>query len=238
VQATIEDELLGPPLQRYFCDYLINQRQLSPRTVAAYRDTFKLLLEFFERRRGSKPDSLRLKDVDADSVLAFLDDLERTRRNCARSRNARLAAIRSFVRFAVASNPPLLPVAQRVLAIPSKRFERGIVKHLAWSEDSWFHGKMLGAAVPEPWASAPMVDDPDWPFRSAREDSVKELLDLYADACERSRAAAMRFDSLDALAARPSFGRGPVNLRWLLVHMVDETARHAGHIDLLLDARP
>lgn len=114
----------------------------------------------------------------------------------------------------------------------------GIVKHLAWSEDSWFHGKMLGAAVPEPWASAPMVDDPDWPFRSAREDSVKELLDLYADACERSRAAAMRFDSLDALAARPSFGRGPVNLRWLLVHMVDETARHAGHIDLLLDARP
>lgn len=113
----------------------------------------------------------------------------------------------------------------------------GIVKHLASSEDSWFQGKMLGATVPEPWVSAPMVEDPDWPFRSAREDSVKELLDLYADACERSRAAAKRFDSLDTLAARPSFGRGPVNRRWLLVHLVDETARHAGHIDLLLDAR-
>lgn len=123
------DELLGPPLQRYFCEYLINQRRLSPRTIAAYRDTFRLLLAFFGRR-GHKPEHLRLRDLDANFVLEFLDDLERTRRNCARSRNARLAAIRSFVRFAVASNPPLLPVAQRVLAIPSKRFERGLVKHL------------------------------------------------------------------------------------------------------------
>lgn len=114
----------------------------------------------------------------------------------------------------------------------------GIVKHLAWSEDSWFQGKMLGATVPEPWASAPMVEDPDWPFRSASEDSVDDLIALYGAACERSRSATTQFDSLDALAARPSFGRGPVNLRWLLIHMVDETARHAGHIDLLLDARP
>lgn len=114
----------------------------------------------------------------------------------------------------------------------------GIVKHLAWSEDSWFQGKMLGATVPEPWASAPMVEDPDWPFHSSREDPVDDLIALYRAACERSRSATAQFDSLDALAARPSFGRGPVNLRWLLIHMVDETARHAGHIDLLLDARP
>ncbi|HWO16521.1 MAG TPA: tyrosine-type recombinase/integrase [Solirubrobacterales bacterium] len=125
------DEMLGPPLQRYFCGYLINQRQLSPRTIAAYRDTFRLLLGFLEQRQGIKPEGLRLRDLDADRVLAFLDDLERTRRNCARSRNARLAAIRSFVRFAAASNPLLLPIAQRVLAIPSKRFERGVVRHLA-----------------------------------------------------------------------------------------------------------
>ncbi|MBA3541213.1 MAG: tyrosine-type recombinase/integrase [Deltaproteobacteria bacterium] len=127
--ATTGDELLGPPLRRYFCEYLINQRRLSPRTIAAYRDTFRLLLAFFERRRR-KPENLRVRDVDADCVLAFLDDLERTRRNCARTRNARLAAIRSFMRFAVAGDPPLLPIAQRVLAIPSKRFERGVVKHL------------------------------------------------------------------------------------------------------------
>lgn len=128
--ASTGDELLGPPLRRYFCEYLINQRRLSPRTIAAYRDTFRLLLAFFERRRR-KPENLRVRDLDADCVLAFLDDLERTRRNCARTRNARLAAIRSFMRFAVASDPPLLPIAQRVLAIPSKRFERGVVKHLA-----------------------------------------------------------------------------------------------------------
>lgn len=75
-------ELLGPVLQRYFCDYLINQRRLSDCTVAAYRDTFKLLLAFLERKRGLKPDDLRVQSIDADSVLAFLDDLERTRRNC------------------------------------------------------------------------------------------------------------------------------------------------------------
>lgn len=114
----------------------------------------------------------------------------------------------------------------------------GIVKHLAWSEDSWFQGKMLGATVPEPWASAPLAEDPDWPFRSAHADSVEDLVSLYAAACDRSRSATMQFDSLDVVAARPSFGRGPVNLRWLLIHMVDETARHAGHVDLLLDAQP
>ena len=62
------------------------------------------------------------------------------------------------------------------------------------------------------------------------------MLSLYSTACARSRAAANRFDSLDAVAAVPSYGKGPVNLRWILVHMIDETARHAGHLDLLRDA--
>ncbi len=122
--------LLGPVLQRFFCDYLIKQRRLSDCTVAAYRDTFKLLLAFFDRKLGIKPDDLRVQGIDADRVLAFLDDLERARRNCARSRNARLAAIRSFFRFATASDPLLLPIAQRILAIPSKRFERRVVAYL------------------------------------------------------------------------------------------------------------
>jgi site-specific recombinase XerD len=128
--AHLREGLLGPALYRYFCDYLINQRQLSPRTIAAYRDTFKLLLAFFERCRSRKPDDLRVRDLDADTVLAFLDDLERRRRNSARTRNVRLAAIRSFFRHATASDPLLLPVAQRVLAIPAKRFERVAVAHL------------------------------------------------------------------------------------------------------------
>jgi hypothetical protein len=97
-------------------------------------------------------------------------------------------------------------------------------------------GQVAGVGPPEPWASAPLAEDPDWPFHSSRNDSVDEVLSLYASACTRSRAVAGRFDSLDAVAAVPSFGKGPVNLRWILVHMIDETARHAGHLDLLRDA--
>jgi uncharacterized damage-inducible protein DinB len=112
----------------------------------------------------------------------------------------------------------------------------GIVKHLAWVEDRWFQERLVGVDPPEPWASAPLAEDPDWPFHSSDHDSVEALLSLYSSACARSRAAAARFDSLDTVAAVPSFGTGPVNLRWLLVHMIDETARHAGHLDLLRDA--
>jgi uncharacterized damage-inducible protein DinB len=112
----------------------------------------------------------------------------------------------------------------------------GVVKHLAWTEDHWFQARLLGVERPEPWVSAPLAQDPDWPFRSARHDTVGELLALYDAACRRSRAATARHDSLDAPAALPSFGKGPVNLRWILVHMIDETARHAGHLDLLRDA--
>jgi len=129
-QPELDPGMLGPALERYFCDYLINQRQLSPRTIASYRDTFRLLLDFLERCCGRQADNLRVKDLDASTVLGFLDDLERHRGNSARSRNLRLTAIRSFVRHATASDPLLLPVAQRVLAIPTKRFERGAVEHL------------------------------------------------------------------------------------------------------------
>jgi site-specific recombinase XerD len=121
---------LGLVLQRYFCHYLIDQRQLSPRTIAAYRDTFKLLLAFTERHLGRRPDDVVVQDLDAPCVLAFLEDLERTRKNVARTRNARLAAIRSFMRYAAAYDPLLLPIAQPVLAIPVKRFDRPPVQHL------------------------------------------------------------------------------------------------------------
>ena len=91
-------------------------------------------MAFLERQLGLKADDLRTQSIEADSVLAFLDDLETTRHNCARSRNARLAAIRSFIRFATASDPLLLPIAQRILAIPSKRFERQLVGYLQPSQ--------------------------------------------------------------------------------------------------------
>jgi site-specific recombinase XerD len=121
---------LGPFLQRYFCEYLIGQRNLSSRTVESYRDTFKLLLEFLERQYHIKLGAVCVDDVDVRRVLAFLDDLERRRGNTARTRNARLAAIRSFLKHAAAAEPLLLPTAQPVLAIPVKRFERVSVEHL------------------------------------------------------------------------------------------------------------
>ena len=111
----------------------------------------------------------------------------------------------------------------------------GIVKHLAWTEDHWFQAKFLGVSLPEPWASAPLAADPDWPFRSAMRDSVPGLMGLYTAACVRSRAVAASI-ALNAPAAAVSFGIGPVSLRWILIHMIDETARHAGHLDVLRDA--
>jgi hypothetical protein len=110
----------------------------------------------------------------------------------------------------------------------------GIVKHLAWAEDRWFQGRLLGAEMPAPW-DVPGADDPDSAMRLASGDSIVGIVELYSSACERSRSALERCDSLSEVAAVPSFGIGPVNVRWILVHMIDETARHAGHLDLLRD---
>ena len=110
----------------------------------------------------------------------------------------------------------------------------GIIKHLAWAEDRWFQNKLLGRSMPAPWRGAP--EDSQWAFVSAVDDDIDDLIALYLAACNRSREAASGFDRLDAAAALPSFGVGPVNLRWILVHMIDETAQHVGHMDLLCDA--
>jgi Protein of unknown function (DUF664) len=110
----------------------------------------------------------------------------------------------------------------------------GIVKHLAWAEDRWFQGRLLGVPMPAPW-DAPGADDPDQAMRLASDDTLAGIAHLYSSACSRSRSALARCDSLDHVAAVPSFGIGPVNLRWILIHMIDETARHAGHLDLLRD---
>ena len=109
----------------------------------------------------------------------------------------------------------------------------GIVKHLAHMEDLWFTHTLLGAAWPPPWEA--VGDDETWAWESARHDPVETLRALYRSACERSRAAVARIDDLDRRAARPSFGRAPVSLRWMLLQMIRETAQHRGHLDLMLD---
>lgn len=111
----------------------------------------------------------------------------------------------------------------------------GVVRHLAWAEDRWFQSRLLGRPMPAPW-DRPGADDPDRAMRLMPDDTVEGIVELYVAACERSRSAAGQCESLDHVAAVPSFGRGPVNLRWILVHMIEETARHVGHLDVLRDA--
>ncbi len=115
-------------------DYLIEQRNVSPRTVASYRDTFRLLLNFAEKHVGKPPHKLRLADFNVGLILDFLNHLEVMRHNAIRSRNARLAAVRSFAHYAALQEPSALPVLQRVLAIPMKRFDRPMVGFLSREE--------------------------------------------------------------------------------------------------------
>jgi site-specific recombinase XerD len=117
-------------LQSFFTDRLVRQRQASPHTIAAYRDTFRLLLEFAKKQLNKAPSSLGLEDLDAPLVGAFLDHLEKTRGNSARTRNARLAAVHSFFRYAGLQEPSQAAVIQRVLAMPSKRYTRKLVGFL------------------------------------------------------------------------------------------------------------
>lgn len=118
-------------IQRYFQEYLVRQRNVSPATVAGYRDTFKLLLRYLRRKRRHNPDTLSLDILNPEMVLGFLHYLEETRGNTIRTRNARLAALRSFVHYLVDWLGPELPDgARRILAIPFKRQVRRLVGFL------------------------------------------------------------------------------------------------------------
>jgi integrase/recombinase XerD len=121
-------------LQDFFLRRLIEQRGVSARTVESYRDAFELLLTFAGRHTGKVPSALSLADLDAPLVLDFLDYLESERRNSARTRNARLAAIRSFMAYASVRDPASLPIAQRVLAIPAKRYDQPVLGYLTQDE--------------------------------------------------------------------------------------------------------
>ncbi len=121
-------------LEKFFTERLMRQRQASPHTISSYRDTFRLLLEFAQRRLHKEPSRLALEDIDAPLVAAFLDDLETSRGVSARSRNLRLTAIRSFFHYAAYEEPAHASQIQRVLAIPGKRYARALIQFLNRSE--------------------------------------------------------------------------------------------------------
>lgn len=125
---------LAPELQTFFSERMQTQRRASPNTIAAYRDTFRLLLSFAQQHLGKRPCELLVADLDASVIGAFLDHLETERKNSVRTRNARLAAIRSFFRFTATRLPDHLGLIQRVLAIPQKRADRRLVSFLTQSE--------------------------------------------------------------------------------------------------------
>lgn len=120
-------------LESFFYRRLIEQRNVSPLTVATYRDALRLLVRYAAERLKREPYRLEVRDLDRDVVLGFLQHIERQRGNGPRTRNARLTAIRSFFRHVAASDPSALAVAQRVLDIPSKRTVLRAPRHLSTS---------------------------------------------------------------------------------------------------------
>lgn len=121
---------LAPTLQAFFTDRLARQRGASPHTIAAYRDTMRLLLTFTQQHLSKPPSTLDLADLDAPLIGQFLDHLQHERGNSIRTRNARLAAIHSLFKFAALRHPEHAALIQRVLAIPPKRFDKALITYL------------------------------------------------------------------------------------------------------------
>ncbi len=178
-------------LRDFFHLRLVAQRGASAQTVASYRDTFEIFLRFAERRTGRAPSALMIEDLDAPAVLAFLDYLEEKRANCPRTRNLRLTAIRSFLRYASLRDPGALPVAQRVLAIPPKLVDQPVLGYLSRDEID----AVLAA--------------PDHSTRSGQRDAVLFAV-LYNTGARVSEAIAIRVADvlLDRAASLRIHGKG------------------------------
>lgn len=112
----------------------------------------------------------------------------------------------------------------------------GLLYHLALTEESWTEERFLGLPLREPWADVDWDTDPDWEFRTGATLDPEEVRQRYRDACDRSRAVAAKAASLDELSRVPLRDGRRFSLRWMLLHLIEETARHAGHADLLREA--
>jgi len=137
--SKLSDRKPNPPsftwlVQSFFAEHLTQQRGLSARTVAAYRDAFLLFLQFAQARLNKAPTALQLADITPTLILAFLDHLESDRHNAVRSRNARLAALRTFLKFAAHRDVTALHIVEQALGVPMKRFERPMLGFLTREE--------------------------------------------------------------------------------------------------------
>ncbi|MEO6743920.1 MAG: tyrosine-type recombinase/integrase [Caldimonas sp.] len=121
-------------VQQFFTEYLVSQRALSPQTVACYRDAFKLFLGFAAARLRKSPATIQLTDITPELILSFLDNLEAERQNSARSRNLRLTALRTFLKFAGRRDVTALHSVERALGVPMKRFDRPMLGYLSRPE--------------------------------------------------------------------------------------------------------
>jgi site-specific recombinase XerD len=136
--------LIAATLQSFFTDRLAKQRRASPRTIACYRDSLRMLVVFVHKRTGKRPSTLDWDDLDTEMICDFLDHLETDRGNSARTRNLRLTAIRSLFAYASLRHPEHAGLIQRVLAIPAKRFDKPIVSFLTATQiDALIHAPDL-----------------------------------------------------------------------------------------------
>ena len=178
-------------LQDFFQRRLVAERGASAHTIASYRDAFELLLCYAEEQTGRTPSALGLGDLDAPLILGFLDHLETERGNTERTRNLRLTAIRSFMRYVSLRDPASLPVAQRVLAISAKRFDRPVLNFLSREEVQ------------------ALLDAPDRGTWSGHRDAVLFAV-LYNTGARVSEATGLRIADvlLDRSAALHLHGKG------------------------------
>jgi integrase/recombinase XerD len=161
-----------------FLKHLINQKNASSQTVASYRDTIRLLLKFLQQYLGREPSQLEISNLSADNIDQFLNWLEKNRGNSIRTRNNRFAAIRSFLRYAAARDPAVLPQVQRALSIPMKRFDRPQLTFLAHDEIQ------------------AILDAPDSSTRSGRRDRVMFEV-FYNTGARVSEVARLKLEDID-----------------------------------------
>ena len=147
-----------------------------------------------------------------------------------------LVTFLSYFRTVLVRKAAELTPAQLSVAIGASSLTiGGLVKHMAFVEDHWFQVVLLGNEYPEPWSAVDWGASPDWEFVTASDDSPSELLAQFRASVARSDAAIAAIADVAAVAARPSHGE-PTTLRWILVHLVEEYARHCGHADLIRES--